>query len=217
MNHAGRPVGASLLAAAALVLVFAAPALAECGSPPPARSAAVPVKFAFTATVTEVSDHVDPPMADSAPFDWHVELAVRRAYRGGLPERLTLDGWVVGCSFLRPEGLHAGDQIFMTLDRLDLEKNPSLFGQMLLWRRTGDGWTFADDALQGGKDAAFWPVAARRANTTREILMLIDVSPAPDTSTSPGVPPGSAPIAPLVAAFAVTLAITLRHAARRRA
>jgi hypothetical protein len=175
------------------------------------------VKVAFTATVTEVSDRVDPPMADSAPFDWQIELAVSRTYRGDLPERLTLDGCDVGCSFLRPEGLHAGDQIFMTLDRLDLEKNPSLFGQMLMWRRSGDGWAFADEALQGGGDAASWPAAARRATTTRDILALIDVSLVPDTSTSPVEGPGSAPIAPIVAAFAVTFAITLRHAARRRA
>jgi hypothetical protein len=175
------------------------------------------VKFAFTATVTEVSDEVDPPMADGAPFDWHVELAVSRAFRGDLPGRLTLDGWDAGCSFMRPEGLHGGDQIFMTLDRLDLERNPSLFGQMLLWHRSGDGWAFAEDALEGGHDAASWPLAARRAHTTREILTMIEASPLPDTSTSPGKTPGSTPIALLVAAFAVTLAISLRHATRRRA
>lgn len=179
---------ASVGSAIALLAVLAAPAVAECWPPPPSREGVVPVKFAFVATVAEVSHVVDPPRADSAPFDWHVELAVEKTYRGRVPDKLRLSGWDEGCSYLRPAGLREGDQVFVVLDRLDLVENPSLFGQILVWRREADAWSFANEALQSGDDPAVWPSAARRATSLSEILALVREQSAPDTATGPQRP-----------------------------
>jgi hypothetical protein len=199
--------------AVGLLLVVVTPVLAECWPPPPSRDDRIPVKVAFTATVAEVSRRVDPPMADSAPFDWHLEFTLEKTYRGRVPDELLLNGWDVGCSFLRPAGLRAGDRVFITLDRLDLVENPSLFGQILIWRRGGDGWAFAADALQWGRDRAFWPAAARGASSLSEIVALVERSPLPDTATAPQQPDGAGSQAalalPLVLAFVVAFGAVL--------
>ncbi len=205
--------------AVALLLFAITPVRAECWPPPPSRDDRIPVKVAFIATVAEVSRTVDPPMADSAPFDWHVELTVEKTYRGRVRDELRLNGWDVGCSFLRPAGLREGDRVFIALDRLDLVENPSLFGQILIWRREGVAWSFAAEALQSGRDRAFWPAAARRATALSEIVALVERSPVPDTATTPQQPDsgGPQPAIALVLSFVVTFgAVFARLGARAR-
>lgn len=205
--------------AVALLLVFVTPVLAECWPPPPSRAERIPVAVAFMATVAEVSRTGDPPMADSAPFDWHVELTLEKTYRGRVPDELRLNGWDVGCSFLRPAGLREGDRVFIALDRLNLVENPSLFGQILIWRREGDAWSFAADALQSGRDRAFWPVAARRATSLSEIVALVERSPLPDTATTPQQPDGAGSrvtlALPLILAFLVAFGAVFARLGRR--
>lgn len=205
--------------AVALLLVVITPVLAECWPPPPSRDERIPVEVAFIATVAEVSRAVDPPMAGSAPFDWHVGLTLEKTYRGRVPDELRLNGWGVGCSFLRPAGLREGDRVFIALDRLNLVENPSLFGQILIWRREGDAWSFAADALQSGRDRAFWPAAARRATSLSEIVALVERSPLPDTATTPQQPDGagSQPAMAFVLAFVVAFgAVFARLGGRAR-
>jgi hypothetical protein len=174
-------------AAIAILLATALPVSAECWPGPPGPRDVVPVKFAFVATVEQVRDPVNPAV-DVANYRWFLELSVDRVYRGDVPRSLKLSGFDAGCSFIAPVGLQAGDVLFIAIDRLDPGSNRSLEGQLLMWRRTDDGWAFAEDALSYGTYSNFWPIAAREARSTEEILAVIRSGKVPDTATAPHRP-----------------------------
>jgi hypothetical protein len=163
------------------------------------------------AIVREVSHDVDPPMVGSAPFNWHVEMDTRRVVRGKVPEQLRVNGWGSGCSFLRTKGLSVGDQIFVTLDRLNLAKNPSLYGRIVIWQRTDHGWRFAEDALAGGSNPANWPSDAREARSMTDIRAIVHGRSLPDTAALPGVSQDrGVPLLPLAAGLAAVLILSWR-------
>ena len=73
----------------------------------------------------------------------------------------------------------------MATERLDVNWLPTdpFSGDLVAWKRTGDGWVLYADALDYGDDKKFYPKAARTATTTAEILRLVSAGSAPDTST----------------------------------
>lgn len=216
----GRRLSAAV-ALAALLLTTATPiALAECMGWPIRATERLDVGYAFTATVAEASADVDPPKPDNADFDWHVELAVERTYRGHVPDRLVFNGWDVGCHFLRGDRLRTGDRIFVATERLDLNWLPTdpLSGDVVVWKRTGDGWVLYADALDYGSDEVFYPKAARSATTIAEMLQLVSASSVPDTSTLPADQRRGAntPIPALALAFMAGLLVALKRVSRPR-
>lgn len=211
----------SLLAALALAagaLAWAVPTvLAEC---PPRDGAAdrhLDVGYAFTATVTDVSNQVDPPRQGSADFDWHVALHVDRTFRGEVPDDIVFNGWTAQCGFgVRGDQLHVGERVFVAGQRLQPERFPTdpFAGDLALWTRTGGEWRYARDVLTYDQTTRLDPdsSAVRAATTTPEILALIRTG-APDTSTAaPDEPPIAAPP---VAVFGIALLIGLGAAAWR--
>jgi hypothetical protein len=186
-------------------------ASAECLNYPIAAGDHLNVGYAFVATVTEVSDAVDPPQADSAPYDWHVELDVERTYRGHVPDRLTFNGWDVGCHNLRGDHLRAGDRIFIATERLDLRPSrvDPFWGDVVAWKGTRGAWAFYATALDHAYDKAFYPAAARSATTTADILALIHSDPAPDTSTEASAAEPSKPTPLLALGLALVVGLFL--------
>ncbi len=211
-----RSLVAAIAIGATLTIALAPRVLAECTWGPPPAGDAFKTRFAFTATVTEASDEVDPANPGEPPFDWHVELAIDRMYRGQLPARLTLNGRIEDCSYLIGQRLHEGDRLFVALDRHDLDWD-GLFGSMLAWRGVGDGWTFDPDLLNYGSDARFYPQEARLATTTAQIVNIIEAYPMPDTSTSAAAKPHM-PEPPMLLAvvFAIVLAAAMGGTIPRR-
>jgi hypothetical protein len=180
-----RRVPAAVVLAALLLTTAAPSAVAECMDWPIGTTERLDVAYAFSAMVMEASRDVDPPKPDNADFDWHVELAIDRSYRGDVPERLVYNGWDVGCHELRGDGLRTGDRIFVATERLDISHLPGdpFDGDVVVWKRTGDGWALHADALRYRSDEEFYPKAARTATTTAEILRLVSAASVPDTST----------------------------------
>ena len=185
---------ARLLLAVALALAFPAAfapdALAECMDSPPRANERIDVAYAFTATVIDASNTIDPVHPDSHDFNWHVDLRVDRVHRGSLPERLIYNGWSVGCHELLGDQLHAGDRLFIVSNVYREQPTPPgadpfawIDAQVLAWRRIDRQWSFYEDALDYGTDREFYPRAARQATTTAEILRLADIGFLPDTST----------------------------------
>jgi hypothetical protein len=195
-----RQLLAAMVLAAVTTIGLTSTASAECLDYPIAAGDHLDVGYAFVATVTEASDAVDPPQADSAPYDWHVELAVERTYRGYVPDQLTFNGWDVGCHNLRGEHLRAGDRIFIATERLELRSSrvDPFWGDVVAWKDAGGGWAFYTSALDHAYDKAFYPRAARSATTTADILALIRSDPAPDTSTEVSAGERSTPMPPSV-------------------
>jgi hypothetical protein len=186
----------ALAIALAIPTVFAPAALAECMDSPPRADERVEISHAFTATVIEASNTIDPAHPDSAEFNWHVELRVERVYRGEIPRRLAYNGWSVGCHELQGDRLHTGDRLFIASNVFVAEPSPPgadpfawIGAHVLAWRRTEGGWRFYEDALDYGFDRAFYPAAARRATTTAEILRLTGIGFVPDTATDPDPDP----------------------------
>lgn len=200
-----------------LMIASAQTVMAECTWGPPRASDPFKARFAFTATVTEASDAVDPARPGEPPFDWHVELAIDRMYRGKLPERLTLNGRVEDCSYLIGQRLHEGDRLFIALDRHDLDWD-GLYGQMLAWRGVGGRWTFDQDLLNYGSDARFYPQQAREATTTAQIVSIIEAFAMPDTATEAPTPLGATTQPPvlLLVAFTVATVAALGRMGHRR-
>ena len=212
-----RRLSSSVALAALLLTMVTSTARAECMTWPVRVTERLDVGYAFTATVTEASRDVDPPKPDNADFDWHVELAVERAYLGRVPDRLVFNGWDVGCHFLRGDGLRTGDRIFVANERLDLTWLPTdpFFGDVVVWKGTDDGWDFYADALDYGSDEAYYPKAARTATTTAEILRLVSAASVPDTSML--IAPeerGNAVIPALALVFMAGFGLALRYVAR---
>ena len=196
---------ARLLLAVALALAFPAAfapdALAECMDSPPRANEPIDVAYAFTATVIDASNTIDPVHPDSHDFNWHVDLRVDRVHRGSLPERLIYNGWSVGCHELLGDQLHAGDRLFIVSNVYREQATPPgadpfawIDAQVLAWRRIDGQWSFYEDALDYGTDREFYPRAARQATTTAEILRLADLGFLPDTSTVSAARGSSQPI-----------------------
>lgn len=200
-----------LLAAIAVSAGAPGVANAEC-IPVPARPADVVLAVAFVAEVTEVSDEVD--ASDSAPFDWHVELAVEREFGRSVPSTVVINGWEAGCTWLRPAGLHVGDAVFFATDRL---REPELWGPLVIWRAEAGGWAFADDALWPSGESDYWSAPMREADTLTEILAVVGAPP--DTSTGPPRGPEERdiglPMLALAASGAAFLLVMRRRHSRR--
>jgi hypothetical protein len=183
MTH--RRLLTAVLVAGTLSVASASPALAECMTWPDRATDRLHVGYAFTATVVDVSKDEDPEQGGSALYFWHVTVEVGDVYRGRVPDRLVLEGNDWGCSFIYVQRLAEGDRIFIASERLRPGVTDETdFGNVLVWKRTGDRWVFDEDALQEGSDPEFYPRAARTARTTADILRLISGAAMPDTSTA---------------------------------
>lgn len=217
----------SLMAAMALAsggLVWAVPAVvAECPPRDIAPDRHLDVRYAFTATVVEVSGDVDPPGPNGGSFDWHVELHVERVYRGNVPTEISFNGWTSQCWFgVRGDQLRVGERVFVAGQRLRLAQFPTdpFAGDLALWIQTGDHWRYALDVLTYDQGTPLDPDsrAVREASTTSEILALVR-SDAPDTSigTAAAAPPPTAPpFALLAAAFLFGLGASVWRLRRQR-
>jgi hypothetical protein len=183
---------------------------AEAGSP-------IPVAYAFTATVLDVSTEVDQEAKDAGEGDgliWHMELQVDHVHRGSVPARLSLTGYTLAhrsCSYFLGEQTRVGEKLFVAVDdQVALASNTSLFGQLLLWHRVNDRWSFYERALKDEQeDPASYPSAAREARTTQQILAAIaSVAPntdvEPDAASESGRSSAVVPWTWLIPAFAIT-------------
>jgi hypothetical protein len=152
---------------------------AEC-FPRPAVGTGIPIAYAFTATVLDLSTEVDQEAKDAGEGDgliWHLELDVGHVYRGSVPARLSLTGHTLShlsCSYFLGEQTRVGETLFVAVDdQVNIKSNTDLFGQLLLWQRVNDRWTFYESALRDGLDRTSYPNAARNARTTQQILAAI--------------------------------------------
>lgn len=173
------------LALACLTLATVVPTTSgECSGWPIRAAERLDVGYAFAATVTEVSDDVD-PTPDMANFDWHVELAIDRTYLGQVPDSIAWNGWDNGCHELRGGLLQTGDKILVATEDLNLAYLPGdpFDGDVIVWRSAGASWLFYADAMLYASDEAFYPHAARTATTTADVLRLITTAGMPGTST----------------------------------
>ena len=188
-----------MLARATIALVFAvlipaltpSPVRAECPDTAPRADERLDITHVFTATVTEASTMVDPSRPESADFDWHLELRVDHVYLGEIPERLAYNGWAVGCHELYGDRLRDGDRIFVATTVFVATPAPpgadpfaSTGARVLAWNWTAGRWSFYEDALDYGSDRDFYPVAAREARTTADILRVLAAGGMPETSTA---------------------------------
>jgi hypothetical protein len=194
-------VAAILLASIATSWIVP-PALAECFPRTPAETHVVR-PFVFTATVLDVATEIDQQMIDAGEGSgvlWRTTLAVTHVYRGSVPETLELagstsdQGYGGGCTYFLGDRVKPGEGLFIALDdqiafdQTAFEKDSNLYGNVLLWRAVDGGWAFHAEALQEGDDPSAYPVPAREARTTAQVLAAID-GRVPDTSTSsPGAP-----------------------------
>jgi hypothetical protein len=106
---------AMVLPGAVLWLVASAGVVhAECFPPPDDFPRP---RFAFTATVQEVSNRVA-PAPDMADFDWHLVLDVEHRYRGSVPDQLVANGWDQGCDWTGVR-VHEGDRLLVATQRVD--------------------------------------------------------------------------------------------------
>lgn len=180
-----RSLAASLLLAGSFLVILAPTASAECMSWPIRSSDRADIGYAFIATVAEASTDVD-PAPDMADYDWHIEMAVERTFRGNVPESFSYNGWDVGCHFLRGDHLRSGDRLFIATERIAQWNVPSdpFDGDVLVWIRDDGRWKLHTKALDYGTDRDFYPRAARSARTTADILAIVGSARLPDTSTA---------------------------------
>lgn len=207
-----------------LLLGAATPAaLAECMSWPIRSNERLEVAYAFTARVAEASRDVDPAWDTNHPFEWHVELAVERTYRGRVPDRLAFNGWDNGCHTLYWNQLRTGDRIFIVSNVFKphvgrVEPFWVMNPQLIVWKRVADRWAFFSDGLDFGSDKNFYPRAARSATTTADILRLVRSAPLPDTATvaSRAAPRDQDDVPVLAIAFMLGFVLVIRKPARMR-
>lgn len=166
MKTGSRVLFAGLLA---LSGAAAAPAIAvaECSPLSVADDIRDYIGVAFTATVAEVTDEVDAPMADAAPFDWKVVLDVDRVYRGDVEETLHWNGWGAGCSGIRPDMFEPGQRYFFATARLDPAGMRAPGPYTLVWKQDGDRWPFHNRVLKTAYGSK--PPEARTASSLRSI------------------------------------------------
>jgi hypothetical protein len=173
----------------------------------------VDVGAAFLATVTEVSDEVD-PNPDGSAWDVHLNLSVDAVYYGHVPKALEFNdrvGW--GCAEFRADLLEVGDRIIVAAEELALTYLPAapFEGHIVVWKKAGPRWAFYKEAMAFGSIDAFYPGAPREARTKAEILKVIASWTLPETSTAlaPPVPPSFDGVGFAAGAFALGLAIAL--------
>lgn len=145
--------------------------VAECQPLPVTDDIRDYIGVAFTAKVVEVTDEVDAPMADAAPFNWKVVFDVDRVYRGNVEEVLHWNGWGAGCSGIRPDMFKPGQRYFISTARLDPEGMRAPGPYTLVWKQDGDRWPFHNRVLKtayGGK-----PPEARTASSLRRIRQAV--------------------------------------------
>lgn len=191
----------AVLIALCVPSVFAPGAHAECMDSPPMANEAIDAAYALDATVIEASNTIGPASPDSAEFDWHVELRVDRRYLGRIPDRLSYNGWAVGCHELLGDRLHTGDRLFIVSNVYRERPSPPgadpfawIDAKVLAWKRVDGRWSFYENALDYGSDPEFYPRAAREATTTAEILRLVDLGFLPQTSTGPAAERSTEPM-----------------------
>lgn len=216
-----RSVAAALLVAGSLLVALAPTVSAECMSWPIRSSERPDIGYAFIATVTEASADVD-PAPDMADYDWHIELAVERTYRGDVPATFSYNGWDVGCHFLRGDHLRTGDRLFIATERIARWGVPSdpFDGDVLVWIRDDGRWKLHTKALDYGADRDFYPRAARIARTTADVVRIVSAARLPDTATTTADSDGDRPPLTswpaLVAAFLGAAFVMSRRLARPR-
>lgn len=210
-----------LAVAAALLLAFAVatPVSAECvtavcGDEAPRADEALTFGVAFVARIVEVSTHVDeaPPGADA--FDFHVGLEVTRTFRGNAPDLVEWNGYKPGSETLIAQRLRVGDTVFVAAETFDLPANHSdpFGGDVVVWRKTDQGWSFARRLLTYSNSEVYYPAAARAADSLEEILAVVRAARPPDTSTATPpvtVPTPGRPELPLLVAALVGLLLGL--------
>ena len=190
------PFGGAVLL---LALSAAAPvAVAEC-FPEPHAGTHVERPYVFTATVRELVTEPDLRSLGAGEVPgvlWQATLDVRRVYGGDVPDTLELKGSTStigiggGCSWFLGDRVETGDVVLVAVDDIiPFATNRSLFGHLLLWRRVGAEWRFYERALQDGGEPDAYPEAARRADTTADILKLVRRLGIPDTATTQGSAP----------------------------
>jgi hypothetical protein len=179
-----RRVSVALGAALALSFVLAPVVLAECMFPPLAATEQPHIGFAFEATVERI-ERSEAFESGSGLDRYRVELDIGRVHRGRIERPLVLKGADWDCGYLHVPWLAEGDRLFIAAERLDAIDGLTWFGDVLAWRRVGDGWRFYEDVLVNGSDPAYYLPAARTATTTAEIVRIVERSPLPDTATAP--------------------------------
>jgi hypothetical protein len=176
------PRGIAAAGLCALIALAVGPrsVVAECATDGIAPTMDDFVGHAFTATVLDISDRVDPPIPGASPFDWRVVFAVTHVYRGSPPARIVANGWDAGCDDIPQAALTVGGEVFMSTDRFGPADDPRFFGRLLLWQRVGNGWKFYDAAVG---DVEGPPAVAADATTTDAILRLVAPDALPETAT----------------------------------
>ena len=189
--------------------------MAEC-FPRTVPGTGAPITYAFTATVLDSSTEVDQAAKEAGEGDgliWHLDLEVGHVYRGSVPARLSLTGHTLShlsCGDFLGEQTRVGDTLFVAVDdQVDIKSNMDLFGQLLLWQRVDDQWTFYESALRDGQDRASYPDAARNARTTQAILAAIapaapNTAIVSDAASDPGDPVDLVLGIGLLATFGIT-------------
>ena len=166
MKNGSRALLAGLLALSGAVATPVS-TVAECGPLGVTDDIRDYIGVAFTATVAEVTDEVDAPMADAAPFNWKVVLDVDRVYRGNVEETLHWNGWGAGCSGIRPGMFKPGQRYFISTARLDPEGMRAPGPYTLAWKQVGDRWPFHNRVLKTSYGSK--PPEARTASSPRRI------------------------------------------------
>ena len=203
--------------------------MAEC-FPRPQAGSPIPIAYAFAATVVDLSTEVDQESKDAGEGDglvWHMEMQVDDVYRGSVPARLSLTGHTLShasCSYFLGDQTRVGEKLFVAIDdQVSLESNTSLFGELLLWHRVDDQWSFHKDALKDEpENPASYPNAALDAHTTQQILAAIASVAAPNTAIEPDAASEterSSEVVPWIwpiAAFAITFLAYMRGYIRPR-
>lgn len=207
-----RTLAIALPVATLLLVASAGSVSAECF---PLQDDFPPPRYAFTATVADLSREPTQNLPGMAEFDWHLELDVDHTYRGEVPSRLGASGWDAGCDFTGIR-VREGERLFIAARQVDPGDPRLVSGTILLWRDIGGGhWEFYADALHDG--ALGYPPAAIRADTIERILAVIRELRPPDTSTAPKDPdrPGDLSL-PLVLGglFVVAFVVLVRPGSR---
>ena len=174
---------AAVVAASSLTIVPSV-TVAECQPMSGQDDISNYVGVAFIANVVEVTDEVDAPMPDAAPFDWKVVLDVDRVFRGEVEDTLHWNGWKNGCSGIRPYMFQPGHRLFISTAQLDPEGMRAPSPYTLVWRKLHkdryggaygeDRWPFHSRVLKA-KYSGF-PSEARTSSKLRRIRKAVEAN-----------------------------------------